>query len=441
MLASADGRAALREAARRRQGARRDRELGDLRDQRDVRAGEQAVRGPLGRPTSPGAGQGPARRAPRHRRRRRPDDRLRVPARPERRRGLAGARARCGATPRTIVGASDAGAHLDFLATFNYSTAMLGKAVRERQHAAHRRGDPHAHRRSRAAVRAARNAAASQKGWHADIVVLDPTTIGPQPVRMRFDLPDRRAAPVRRCRRHRPRARQRHRDRRPRRVHRRAAGHVVAFGPRHRDRHRVIAAPVDAMAPPRRIFARIWRRGRSVGPVAQHRRRARPPRARRDARPRASITDVLAPPRHDDASAPRPARSPTPTSRSTTPVESASSACSRATSGSIPTSVREASDAMRRAATPLAPSDGRARPPRRAHPARGPAAPPVHRARRWREAARRPPRRPAAVRRRGPGARRRSTSSSTNISSRCSTSVCSRCSASRGTRRPRCSRS
>ena len=34
--------------------------------------------------------------------------------------------------PRTVVGASDAGAHLDFLATFNYSTAMLGKAVRER---------------------------------------------------------------------------------------------------------------------------------------------------------------------------------------------------------------------------------------------------------------------------------------------------------------------
>jgi N-acyl-D-aspartate/D-glutamate deacylase len=27
------------------------------------------------------------------------------------------------------------------------------------------------------------------EGWHADVVVLDPSTIGPQPVRMRFDMP------------------------------------------------------------------------------------------------------------------------------------------------------------------------------------------------------------------------------------------------------------
>src|SRR5262249_29253546 len=34
---------------------------------------------------------------------------------------------------RTVIGASDAGAHLDFLATFNYSTVLLGKPVRERK--------------------------------------------------------------------------------------------------------------------------------------------------------------------------------------------------------------------------------------------------------------------------------------------------------------------
>jgi N-acyl-D-aspartate/D-glutamate deacylase len=89
---------------------------------------------------------------------------------------------------RTVVGASDAGAHLDFLATFNYSTAMLGKAVRERglmpiEEAINMLTDVPARlygikERGRIAT-----------GWHADIVVIDPTTIGPQPVRMRFDLP------------------------------------------------------------------------------------------------------------------------------------------------------------------------------------------------------------------------------------------------------------
>jgi len=89
---------------------------------------------------------------------------------------------------RTIVGASDAGAHLDFLATFNYSTAMLGKAVRERglmpiEEAIRLLTDVPARlygltRRGRLEV-----------GWHADVVVLDPATVGPQTVRMRFDLP------------------------------------------------------------------------------------------------------------------------------------------------------------------------------------------------------------------------------------------------------------
>ena len=34
---------------------------------------------------------------------------------------------------RALIGASDAGAHLDLLASFNYATEVLGKAVRERQ--------------------------------------------------------------------------------------------------------------------------------------------------------------------------------------------------------------------------------------------------------------------------------------------------------------------
>jgi len=90
--------------------------------------------------------------------------------------------------PRTIVGASDAGAHLDFLATFNYSTAMLGKAVRQ-----------HGLLPMEEAIRMLTEVPARvygltergrlQEGWHADVVVLDPDTIGSQKVRMRFDLP------------------------------------------------------------------------------------------------------------------------------------------------------------------------------------------------------------------------------------------------------------
>jgi N-acyl-D-aspartate/D-glutamate deacylase len=90
--------------------------------------------------------------------------------------------------PRTIVGASDAGAHLDFLATFNYSTAMLGKAVRERgmlplEEAIHMLTDVPAR------LYGLQGRGRLQEGWQADVVVLDPTTIGPQEVRMRFDLP------------------------------------------------------------------------------------------------------------------------------------------------------------------------------------------------------------------------------------------------------------
>jgi N-acyl-D-aspartate/D-glutamate deacylase len=89
---------------------------------------------------------------------------------------------------RTVVGASDAGAHLDFLATFNYSTALLGKAVRERgllpiEEAIHMLTDVPAR------LYGLTGRGRLAEGWRADVVVIDPTTIGPQAVRMQFDLP------------------------------------------------------------------------------------------------------------------------------------------------------------------------------------------------------------------------------------------------------------
>lgn len=90
--------------------------------------------------------------------------------------------------PRAIIGASDAGAHLDLLASFNYATVLLGTAVRDRgllplEEAIHRITDVPA--RLYGLVERGR----LQEGWHADVVVLDPATVQSDDVAMRFDLP------------------------------------------------------------------------------------------------------------------------------------------------------------------------------------------------------------------------------------------------------------
>jgi len=89
---------------------------------------------------------------------------------------------------RAVVGASDAGAHLDFLATFNYATVLLGTPVRERglmpiEEAVRLLTDVPAR------LYGLTGRGRLEAGWHADVVVIDPESVGPQPVRMRFDLP------------------------------------------------------------------------------------------------------------------------------------------------------------------------------------------------------------------------------------------------------------
>jgi N-acyl-D-aspartate/D-glutamate deacylase len=89
---------------------------------------------------------------------------------------------------RAVIGASDAGAHLDLLATFNYSTVLLGEAVRERgllplEEAVHLITQVPAELyglvdRGRIAT-----------GNHADVVVFDPDTVATEPTGMRTDLP------------------------------------------------------------------------------------------------------------------------------------------------------------------------------------------------------------------------------------------------------------
>jgi len=90
--------------------------------------------------------------------------------------------------PRAVVGASDAGAHLDMLSTFNYCTAMLQEAVVKRgllplEEAVHLLTDVQAR------LYGIRERGRVTEGWHADLVIFDEHRIGPAPVHTRHDLP------------------------------------------------------------------------------------------------------------------------------------------------------------------------------------------------------------------------------------------------------------
>jgi N-acyl-D-aspartate/D-glutamate deacylase len=90
--------------------------------------------------------------------------------------------------PRTVIGAADAGAHLDVASSFTYTTSLLGGAVRERGLLA-----------LEAAVRELTDVPARllgldgrgriAEGAVADLVVFDEHTVAPRDVHVRADLP------------------------------------------------------------------------------------------------------------------------------------------------------------------------------------------------------------------------------------------------------------
>jgi len=89
---------------------------------------------------------------------------------------------------RTVIGASDAGAHLDMIDTFTYSTSLLGPAVRDKNllslaEAVRQLTDIPAR------LYGVRDRGRLETGFHADVVVFDPETVGPGPVHFRDDLP------------------------------------------------------------------------------------------------------------------------------------------------------------------------------------------------------------------------------------------------------------
>jgi N-acyl-D-aspartate/D-glutamate deacylase len=90
--------------------------------------------------------------------------------------------------PRTVIGGSDAGAHLDMMCGAIYSTSLLGEAVRQRglmswEEAVQQLTDVPAR------LYGLRQRGRIAEGWHADLVVLDPETVGHGPERTATDLP------------------------------------------------------------------------------------------------------------------------------------------------------------------------------------------------------------------------------------------------------------
>ncbi len=90
--------------------------------------------------------------------------------------------------PRVLLGGSDAGAHLDLMCHANYPTRVLGEVVRERgllsvEEAVEMMTDRPAR------LYGLRDRGRIEPGWHADLVVLDPTTVASEPAGLVTDLP------------------------------------------------------------------------------------------------------------------------------------------------------------------------------------------------------------------------------------------------------------
>lgn len=97
-------------------------------------------------------------------------------------------RGRVWADDRTLIGASDAGAHLDMIDTFAFSTTVLQKGVREHaviglEQAVHQMTQLAAH------YFGLKDRGEITEGFHADLVIFDLQTVGRGRTYFRYDLP------------------------------------------------------------------------------------------------------------------------------------------------------------------------------------------------------------------------------------------------------------
>lgn len=91
--------------------------------------------------------------------------------------------------PRTLVGASDAGAHLDMIDTFAFSTTLLSEGVRKHNLLSLEEGIYEITEKP-ARYLGLKQRGRLQEGWYADVVVFDDVTVGKGPIHTRYDLPE-----------------------------------------------------------------------------------------------------------------------------------------------------------------------------------------------------------------------------------------------------------
>jgi len=89
---------------------------------------------------------------------------------------------------RTVIGGSDAGAHLDMIDTFAFSSMVLGPGVRERQLLSLEEAVQQL-TEIPASLIGLTDRGVLREGYWADLVVFDPDRIGCGPIHTRFDLP------------------------------------------------------------------------------------------------------------------------------------------------------------------------------------------------------------------------------------------------------------
>jgi N-acyl-D-aspartate/D-glutamate deacylase len=92
------------------------------------------------------------------------------------------------ADKRTLLGLSDAGAHASQLCDANYATHLLGHWVRDRKAISLEDAVWRLTGQIQQAFRI-RERGLVREGWFADLVVLDPETVGPTPVQRVADQP------------------------------------------------------------------------------------------------------------------------------------------------------------------------------------------------------------------------------------------------------------